>query len=186
MPQFSYYLFSIFNYFFFSDGEPSVADNAADWTDTQINAWQRAGWSSGRSEVSSQTDRDTPPAFDDVSEEEEAELRPELRRNDPQNDGVNERIVSLFEELIERQESLYNELFIRQDNFFTELNNRMDTRFHELQGNIQQTIETHLRCIQTQMSENYTTVHEVLQSQLRERTLIVQLLCAINGRLQQR
>ncbi len=152
-------------------------NNVQRWTDTQLNDWERASWTSEHSDDLPPRGRQTPFNFQDPVEEEqeeETDLLPEDHQNIVHHDGVNDRIDALRDELINRQDSFSSEVLNRQDAFFNELLNRMDAqdaRAHEQQGILNQkhqSTENRLRSMQTGVAENFGVIHDNLLEQLRE------------------
>ncbi len=101
-------------------------NNVQRWSGTQLNDWERASWTSERSDGLPPRGRQTPFNFQDPveeEEEEETESLPEDRQGVVHHDSVNDRIDALRDELINRQESFFSEVLNRQDAFFNELLN---------------------------------------------------------------
>ncbi|XP_058644299.1 uncharacterized protein LOC131547698 isoform X3 [Onychostoma macrolepis] len=176
-------------------------DDVANWTETQLQEWERSSWSGDGENRTRERGRQTPFAFQHGEEEEQQTgdqsanrylIRTVIDRLDSQREEIynklNEQHAAIYNKINEQHAAIcttlsayFNEIHIRL--------NRQDNEIREIKEVLyqqNQVSEARLHGLQAHVLENFASGHNALQLQLRERTLIVNLLCSINSSLQHR
>ncbi len=191
----------------YADRRPDREDDVTNWTETQLHEWERSSWSSVSDNRVRERGRQTPFAFQEHAGA--AESVAEDHQTDEQ--GVNRYLIrTIINRLDSQREEIYNKLNDQHASIYNKLNeqhaaicttlaayfneihirmNRQDNEIREIKEVLyqqHQASEVRLHGLQACVLENFVSVHNALQTQLRERTLIVNLLCSINSSLQPR